>query len=64
MKDIENFQYLINNHKYYQAAKMYYNLAYMYRDDFNKILDEKNVKNEVIDIMYSEVCDFMYVDQP
>ena len=43
---------------------MYYDLAWKYQDAFNRILNEKNVKNKVIDIMYSEFCDFMYIDQP
>ncbi len=61
---IMEFQDLIEEYKYKEAAKIYYDLAYMYQDAFNRILNEKNVKNKVIDIMYSEFCDFMYVDQP
>ena len=62
--DIMNFRDLIEEYKYKEAAKMYYDLAWKYQDAFNRILNEKNVKNKVIDIMYSEFCDFMYIDQP
>ena len=62
--EIMRFRDLIEEYKYKEAAKMYYDLAWKYRDAFNRILNEKNVKNKVIDIMYSEVCDFMHVDQP
>jgi hypothetical protein len=48
----EKFIELIEEYKYVEAAKMYFNWAYKHRESFNKILNERNVKNKVIDIMY------------
>lgn len=47
-----DFLELIEEYKYEEAAKMYFDLAYKYRDSFNIILNERNVKNKVMDIMY------------
>jgi hypothetical protein len=47
-----DFLELIEEYKYEEAAKMYFDRAYQYRNEFNKILNERNVKNKVIDIMY------------
>ena len=63
MNKVEKFKDLIDHYEYKKAAKMYYDLAYKYQDEFNKILNENNVKNKVIDIMYSEFCNFIHVDQ-
>ena len=53
MSTIElDFLELIEEYKYEEAAKMYFDRAYQYRNEFNIILNERNVKNKVIDIMY------------
>jgi len=46
-----DFLELIEEYKYEEAAKMYFDLAWKYRDSFNIILNERNVKDKVIDIM-------------
>ena len=48
----EKFIELIEEYKYDEAAQMYYNWAYKHRDSFNKILNEKNVKDRVINLVY------------
>jgi len=64
-KNIEHFKDLVDHYEYKKAAEMYYNLAHWYRDDFNKILNERNCKNKVIDIMYDEFHNWLYIeDQP
>jgi len=51
MKKVEEFQFLVDHYEYELAARMYYDLAYMHRSEFNKILNEKNVKEKVINLM-------------
>ena len=64
-ENLEYFKDLVDHYEYKKAAEMYYNLAHWYRDDFNKILNERNCKNKVIDIMYDEFNDRLYIeDQP
>ena len=64
-KNLEYFKDLVDHYEYKKAAEMYYNLAYGYKDDFNKILNEKNCKNKVMDIVHDEYWLFLYVeDQP
>ena len=48
----EKFIELIEEYKYDEAAQMYYNWAYKHQDSFNKILNEKNVKDRVINLLY------------
>ena len=48
----EKFIELIEEYKYLEAANMYYDWAYKHRDSFNKILNERNVKGKVMDIMW------------
>ncbi len=50
-KKVMEFRDLIKEYKYEEAAKMYFDLAWKYRDSFNIILNERNVKDKVIDIM-------------
>ena len=52
MKKVEEFQSLVDHYEYELAARMYYDWAYMHRSEFNKILNEKNVKEKIIDLMY------------
>ena len=47
-----DFLELIEEYKYLEAANMYYDRAYQYRNEFNIILNEKNVKGKVMDIMW------------
>ena len=46
-----DFIELIEEYKYEEAAKMYFDRAYQYRNEFNIILNERNVKGKVMDIM-------------
>ncbi len=48
----EKFIELIEEYKYEEAAKMYFDRAYRFQNEFNIILNERNVKNKVMDIMY------------
>ncbi len=48
----ETFIELIEEYKYEEAAKMYFDRAYRFQNEFNIILNERNVKNKVMDIMY------------
>ena len=48
----EKFIELIEEYKYEEAAKMYFDRAYRFQNEFNIILNERNVKDKVIDIMY------------
>ena len=48
----EKFIELIEEYKWEEAAKMYFNWAYKHRDSFNIILNERNVKEKVMDIMW------------
>ncbi len=59
---IKQFEIHIDNYDYDHAAQMYYDLAYMHRDSFNKILNERNVKDKVIDLMYS-IIECEHTDQ-
>ena len=53
MSTIElDFLELIEEYKYEEAAKMYYDRAYQYRNEFNIILNEKNVKDRVIVLIH------------
>ena len=53
MSTIElDFLELIEEYKYEEAAKMYYDRAYQYRNEFNIILNEKNVKDRVMNILW------------
>ena len=47
----EKFIELIEEYKYEEAAKMYFDRAYRFQNEFNIILNERNVKSKVIDIM-------------
>ncbi len=47
-----DFLELIEEYKYEEAAKMYFDIAYQYRNEFNIILNERNVKGKVMDIMW------------
>ena len=47
-----DFLELIEEYKYEEAAKMYYDRAYQYRNEFNIILNEKNVKDRVIVLIH------------
>jgi len=47
-----DFLELIEEYKYEEAAKMYFDRAYQYRNEFNIILNERNVKGKVMDIMW------------
>ena len=49
---ITEFRELIEEYKWEEAARMYYDWAYKYRDSFNRILNERNRKDKVMDIMY------------
>ena len=54
-KNIERFKDLLDHYEYKKAAKMYYNSSFEGTwIDFYKILNERNCKNKVIDIMYDE----------
>ena len=46
-----DFIELIEEYKYEEAARIYFDRAYQYRNEFNIILNEKNVKGKVMDIM-------------
>ena len=46
-----DFLELIEEYKYEEAARIYFDRAYQYRNEFNIILNEKNVKGKVMDIM-------------
>ena len=48
----EKFIELIEEYKYEEAAQMYFDRAYRFQNEFNIILNERNVKGKVIDIMY------------
>ena len=53
MSTIElDFLELIEEYKYEEAARMYYDRAYQYRNEFNIILNEKNVKDRVIVLIH------------
>ena len=58
----EKFIELIEEYKYDEAAQMYYDWAYKHRESFNKILNERNVKDKVISLMY-ELCGNDHIDQ-
>ena len=45
---IKEFKEDIEEKNYVDAAKRYYNWAYMFRKEFNEVLDETNHKNEII----------------
>ena len=47
-----DFLELIEEYKYEEAAKMYFDRAYQYRQKFQIILNERNVKDKVMNIMY------------
>ena len=68
-KNLEYFKDLVDHMEYKKAAEMYYNLSYGYRDDFNKILNESNRKNEVMKYLNETLngwgIDKLYIeDQP
>ena len=46
-----DFIELIEEYKYEEAARIYFDRAYQYINEFNIILNEKNVKDKVMDIM-------------
>ena len=46
-----NFLELIEEYKYEEAAKMYFDRAYQYRNEFNIILNERNVKSKVLNAL-------------
>ena len=46
-----DFIELIEEYKYEEAARIYFDRAYQYINEFNIILNEKNVKGKVMDIM-------------
>ena len=48
----EKFIELIEEYKWEEAARMYFNWAYKHRDSFNKILNGRNRKDKVMDIMW------------
>ena len=48
----EKFIELIEEYKWEEAAQMYYNWAYKHRESFNKILNERNRTDKVMDIMW------------
>ena len=47
----EKFIELIEEYKWEEAAKMYFNWAYKHRDSFNIILNERNVKSKVLNAL-------------
>ena len=47
----EKFIELIEEYKWEEAARMYYDWAYMYRDSFNIILNERNRKDKVLNLL-------------
>ncbi len=47
----EKFIELIEEYKYEEAAKMYFDRAYQYRNEFNIILNERNRKDKVLNIL-------------
>ena len=47
-----NFLELIEEYKYEEAAKMYFDRAYQYRNEFNIILNERNVKSKVLNALW------------
>ena len=46
-----DFLELIEEYKYEEAAKMYFDRAYQYRNEFNIILNERNVKSKVLNAL-------------
>ena len=46
-----DFIELIEEYKYEEAARIYFDRAYQYINEFNIILNEKNVKGKGMDIM-------------
>lgn len=48
MKIVEQFKDLIDHYEYKQASKIYYKWAYKYLNEFNIILNERNIKRELI----------------
>ena len=46
-----DFLELIGEYKYEEAAKMYFDRAYQYRNEFNIILNERNVKSKVLNVL-------------
>jgi|TARA_R110000824_G_scaffold266091_7_gene455103 hypothetical protein len=47
----EKFIELIEEYKWEEAARMYYDWAYKHRDSFNRILNERNRKDKVLNIL-------------
>jgi len=47
----EKFIELIEEYKWEEAAKMYFNWAHKHRDSFNRILNERNRKDKVLNIL-------------
>lgn len=60
---VKEFREDIEEKNYQDAAKRYYNWAYMFQKEFNEILDEMNRKNEVINELQNLQGYGDYVDQ-
>jgi CRISPR/Cas system CSM-associated protein Csm4 (group 5 of RAMP superfamily) len=60
---VKEFREDIEEKNYQDAAKRYYNWAYMFQKEFNEILDEMNHKNEVINELQNLQGYGDYVDQ-
>tara|TARA_S200002703_G_scaffold157404_1_gene165153 strand:+ start:307 stop:510 length:204 start_codon:yes stop_codon:yes gene_type:complete len=60
---IKEFKKDIEKKNYVDAAKRYYNWAYMFQKEFNEILDEMNCENEVTNELHNLPGYGDYVDQ-
>jgi hypothetical protein len=46
-----DFLELVEEHKYEEAATMYYYRSHQYRNEFDTILSEWNIKDKVMEIL-------------
>ena len=60
---IKEFREDIEAKNYQDAAKRYYNWAYMFQKEFNEILDDMNVKKDVFDVIHEVEGYGEYIDQ-
>jgi hypothetical protein len=52
MNIVEKFKQLIKERDYIAVAKLYSGYAYMHQKEFNQILDDNNIKENIFDIIH------------
>ena len=62
-KEVKDFEELVTGKEFKKAGNMFFRLAYMYREDFDRILEKHNVTNSVYYFVFMNPAYGEHADQ-